>query len=191
MRLIDADKLYLEIVEKGQASKRYKIGERWELNGKEIREVVDAQPTVWQRTSHWKPRKHYVSPLHESFVEDYECSNCHFQYGELEWNYCPICGTRMKEDSDDECDLFRRDDDNTIVRTDGKKLYTVDVLDNGEVNAWETRMSRPHREKCWYSDGYEKWVAVVYGRDEKEAKKRAFDLIAQRKYGMMEERGDI
>ena len=92
----------------------------------------------------------------------------------------------MKGDGDDECDLFRRDDDNTIVRTDGKKLYTVDIFDSGEVNAWETRMSRPHREKCWYSDEYEKWVAVVYGQDEKEAKKRAFDLIANKKWEMVE-----
>lgn len=46
MRLIDADNLYLGIVEKGQASKRYKIGERWELNCEEIREVIDAQPTA-------------------------------------------------------------------------------------------------------------------------------------------------
>lgn len=45
-RLIDAEKLYLDIVEKGQSSKRYKIGEFWELNCAEIEEVIDNQPTV-------------------------------------------------------------------------------------------------------------------------------------------------
>lgn len=46
MRPIDADALKLEIVEEGQRSKRYKIGEFWELNGEEIRQVIDAQPTM-------------------------------------------------------------------------------------------------------------------------------------------------
>lgn len=37
---------YLALVEKGQASKRYRLGETWELNGKEIREVLDALPSA-------------------------------------------------------------------------------------------------------------------------------------------------
>ena len=37
---------YLALVEKGQASKRYKLGETWELNGEEIREVLDALPSA-------------------------------------------------------------------------------------------------------------------------------------------------
>ena len=36
----------LEMVEKGQRSKRYKIGELWELNRAEIWEVLDALPSV-------------------------------------------------------------------------------------------------------------------------------------------------
>ena len=92
----------------------------------------------------------------------------------------------IEEFDSDECQEFTKNEDGEIVRTDGKKLYTVDIFDSGEVNAWETRMSRPHREKCWYSDEYEKWVAVVYGQDEKEAKKRAFDLIANKKWEMVE-----
>ena len=45
-RLIDAYNLYREIVKKGQASKRYKVGEYWELNGAEIWKVIETQPTV-------------------------------------------------------------------------------------------------------------------------------------------------
>lgn len=47
-RLIDADELYGAIVDKGQRNERgkYRIGDFWELTGREIREVVDEQPTI-------------------------------------------------------------------------------------------------------------------------------------------------
>ena len=44
--LISRQATYLALVEKGQASKRYKLGETWELNGEEIREVLDALPSA-------------------------------------------------------------------------------------------------------------------------------------------------
>lgn len=44
--LISRQATHLALIEKGQASKRYKLGETWELNGKEIREVLDALPSV-------------------------------------------------------------------------------------------------------------------------------------------------
>ena len=37
---------YNALVEKGQASRRYKLGETWELNGTEIREALDSVPLV-------------------------------------------------------------------------------------------------------------------------------------------------
>lgn len=46
MRLIDADALKLDIVDEGQKSKRYKLGEFWELNKDEIWNVIDRQPTI-------------------------------------------------------------------------------------------------------------------------------------------------
>lgn len=46
--LISKRDAYLALVEKGQASRRYKLGETWELNGKEIREVLDALPSALQ-----------------------------------------------------------------------------------------------------------------------------------------------
>lgn len=50
MRTIDADALKYAIVEEGQRSKRYKIGEFWELNRDELWQVIDAQPTIaWKR----------------------------------------------------------------------------------------------------------------------------------------------
>ena len=44
--LISRQATYIALVEKGQASKRYKLGETWELNGEEIREVLDALPSA-------------------------------------------------------------------------------------------------------------------------------------------------
>lgn len=44
---------YLAMVEKGQTSKRYKIGETWELSGEEIREVLDALPSAEPKRGKW------------------------------------------------------------------------------------------------------------------------------------------
>ena len=52
--LISRQATYLALVEKGQASKRYKLGETWELNGEEIREVLDALPSAQPEQS-WIP----------------------------------------------------------------------------------------------------------------------------------------
>ena len=45
-RLVDADEMFVEFVIEGQRSKRYKLGEKWELNGEEIRSVISRLPTV-------------------------------------------------------------------------------------------------------------------------------------------------
>ena len=54
MRLIDTDRLKEEIVEAGQGSTRYRIGEFWELNRNEIWKVIDEQPTV-EAEPRWIP----------------------------------------------------------------------------------------------------------------------------------------
>ena len=94
-RLIDADELYLAIVEKGQASKRYKIGERWELNGAEILEVINAQPTAEPKIGHW---------IKTSPAGIYECSQCgqNVMTGDIEvYAYCHHCGARMEVENDE------------------------------------------------------------------------------------------
>ena len=45
-RLVDADEMFVEFLDEGQRSKRYKIGEKWELNGEEIRGVISRLPTI-------------------------------------------------------------------------------------------------------------------------------------------------
>lgn len=54
MRLIDADALKTDIVAEGQRSRRYKLGEIWELNRAEIYKVIDEQPTI-EPEPHWIP----------------------------------------------------------------------------------------------------------------------------------------
>ena len=44
--LIDANEMFVEFVIEGQRSKRYKLGEKWELNGEEIRSVISRLPTI-------------------------------------------------------------------------------------------------------------------------------------------------
>ena len=86
-RYIDADDLEQKLVEKGQASKRYKLGEIWELNGAELRDVIRGIPTAnvrenvkgeWLHTPTWWI---YCSvcgkePPNESNVATDFCPNC-------------------------------------------------------------------------------------------------------------------
>ena len=63
MDAISRQATYLALVEKGQASKRYKIGETWELNGEEIREVLGALPSA-------QPEQRWI-PVTERLPEEY------------------------------------------------------------------------------------------------------------------------
>lgn len=44
--LINRDEMFVEFVIEGQKSTRYKVGEKWELNGEEIRRVIQRLPAV-------------------------------------------------------------------------------------------------------------------------------------------------
>lgn len=44
--LIDRNEIFAEFVIEGQKSMRYKVGEKWELNGEEIRRVIQRLPAV-------------------------------------------------------------------------------------------------------------------------------------------------
>ena len=94
MRLIDADALAMAIVDAGQASKRYKIGDFWELRYTEIKEVMDEQPTVDA-----VPVRHGKWITKSTGGEFFDCcSEC----GYVEWDapnkYCPHCGSRMDKE---------------------------------------------------------------------------------------------
>lgn len=85
----------LAMVEKGQSSKRYRLGEFWELNGAEIREVLQAIPAADVKPvmrGEWK---------WDSF--NIVCSECDFaplfDSTEPLYHYCPNCGADMRGDT--------------------------------------------------------------------------------------------
>ena len=71
--LIRRQATYLALVEKGQASKRYKLGETWELNGEEIREVLDALPSAQPEIIHCKDCKWYGRADKRRFYRGMDC----------------------------------------------------------------------------------------------------------------------
>ena len=76
--LISKRNAYLALVEKGQASRRYKLGETWELNGKEIREVLDALPFAQsKKIPYKKPEIIYCKDCRYRDPEDKKCDHGH------------------------------------------------------------------------------------------------------------------
>lgn len=96
-RLIDADELKLAIIEKGQANERgkYCVGDVWELTGNEIRDVIDAQPTIQPKKNRWIRvyLDHVAMGLSPTILC---CSKCG-RGAIYSTNYCPHCGERMAE----------------------------------------------------------------------------------------------
>lgn len=45
-KVVTIEDVMLALLEKGQSSKRYKLGEFWELNGEEIREALSTVPAA-------------------------------------------------------------------------------------------------------------------------------------------------
>lgn len=96
MRLIDAHELKLAIVEAGQRSRRYKLGEIWELDRDEIWNVIDEQPTVEPERKRGKWIEHPGGKFVGFPCMHYECSECR-AYEPIKTNYCPNCGASMEE----------------------------------------------------------------------------------------------
>lgn len=82
MRTIDADALKYAIVEEGQRSKRYKLGEFWELNGDEIWRVIDAQPTI-ETEPHWIPCSEKI-PEDSGEYLTFQCS------ADIKYGWCQV-----------------------------------------------------------------------------------------------------
>ena len=101
------------LVEAGQRSKRYRVGEVWiesdipngvwELNGSEIREAIYSLPSADVRLT---VRGRWFSKMLDNFRK-YEvvCSECGARYignydsydEPYDFKYCPNCGARMEE----------------------------------------------------------------------------------------------
>lgn len=118
--LITRKNIELALLNKGQHSRRYKLGDIWELDYYEIREVLDdidadAQPVVH---GEWIPVDSYSAfggdeatwMAHGNPVAFYYCSHCKEQAyagedGEsLITEYCPNCGAKMDGKGTDHVD---------------------------------------------------------------------------------------
>ena len=100
--LISRQAAEMALIEKGQHSRRYKWGEIWELNGLEIREVLDNLPSVQpkEKTGHWTIIGKVFIPLFRGGYEhelQYKCSECGFEHAlPIPKNFCPNCGAKME-----------------------------------------------------------------------------------------------
>lgn len=94
-RYIDADALKMQIVEKGQGSTRYRIGEIWELNRDEIWQTIDEVSTADVREN---VRGEWIYEGNGVF----RCSFCGERYYLVDdaklcdYNFCPNCGADMR-----------------------------------------------------------------------------------------------
>lgn len=92
--LISRQAAEMALIEKGQHSRRYKWGEIWELNGLEIREVLDNLPSV-------QPKKKTGKWLHDQgkYKNRWICTECSYRwyFPKEEAKYCPNCGTKMED----------------------------------------------------------------------------------------------
>ncbi len=83
----------IALVGKGQASKRYKLGETWELNGEEIREAVgDMKPAEVRPVV--RGRWEQVMGKYDLLVR---CNKCRYIPIDINVNFCPNCGAVMRE----------------------------------------------------------------------------------------------
>lgn len=93
------------MIEKGQHSRRYRLGETWELNGTEIRETLDTVPSVTpkRKTGKWNT---YYHGINETPSFTYSCNQCGCsapyelyggKYSQKKWSFCPNCYAKMEE----------------------------------------------------------------------------------------------
>ena len=91
--------VYDAMVEKGQRSRRYKLGEIWELNGTEIREALDTVPSVTPKRKRGKWIDETFKPWGLVY-HPYRCDQCG-EHSEADSNFCPNCGADMRGEQDD------------------------------------------------------------------------------------------
>lgn len=92
--------ILLAIVEKGQSSRRYKLGEIWELNFEEIREALDDVPAADVRPV---VRGKWIPSINQDLPGYLMCSACKEAFFNpsaqphiREFNYCFNCGADMR-----------------------------------------------------------------------------------------------
>ena len=96
--LVSKEAVMLALIEKGQSSRRYKIGKIWELNCDEIREAIATVPSAEpeRKKGKWIPQNlNKTNGLVSTAVYYYpKCSVCGLSADYA--NYCPHCGADMR-----------------------------------------------------------------------------------------------
>lgn len=89
--LISRQAAKIAFIEKGQQSHRYTWGQIWELNGEEIRDVLNGLPSIQpqEKTGKWEIAIGY------DIERTVMCDQCRKMAYEPS-NYCPYCGAKME-----------------------------------------------------------------------------------------------
>lgn len=82
------------LVEKGQLSKRYKLGEFWELNLSEIKEAIESVPSAEPERKRGKWTE-YIKSFGDYAQIFYQHDCCPYWY-ESPYHFCPNCGAEMR-----------------------------------------------------------------------------------------------
>lgn len=101
--------VYEAMIEKGQRSRRYRLGETWELNGAEIRETLDTVPPVTPKRKTGKWVDNHRMKWDGTYYWYRSCSQCGYERddddSEKDSNFCPNCGAKMDGGECDGCEL--------------------------------------------------------------------------------------
>lgn len=84
------------LLNKGQHSKRYKLGETWELNLMEIEETLGSLPSVELERKPGKWIEHqWAEEENGLLISNYECNLCKMWERKTS-DFCPNCGAKME-----------------------------------------------------------------------------------------------
>ena len=107
--------VYDAMVEKGQRSRRYKLGEIWELNGTEIREALDTVPSAEPEKE--KAKRVLWTGWKGCRDTRYKCPNCKKPVKNDDI-YCHRCGQKLMFPHISFTDYVPGEKQETIVRWD-------------------------------------------------------------------------
>lgn len=99
---IDREAAILTLLDKGQRSKRYHLGDVWELNFDEIKEAIASIPAADVRPvvkASWQYKTITVPGGKGQTYAKWRCTACKGKAKERT-NFCPNCGADMRLDDE-------------------------------------------------------------------------------------------